>query len=396
MSLTNIANRLTPSTPIEITFGAQPVVTGKKFATLFGHRASSGGSGVTYAAYDVVNVGDSAAAKAEVEALAGSGAEIAKMAEAFIKANSTVEGRSNFPAFRVVLLAYTDTDFGASDEALEAVKLKRNDLLVSCYPASDSANVTKLKNLAILMSGADRDLNGQFGSFVVAAETEASASALLLNVDSKFVLIPYLQDTSLVPSQSAAIIASGVAAVMLQNQFPYLPLDAAEVGGLIGPAKNSDVIVVDPNGLSEAALAAGLAPLTVSPTGAVKMIRAKTSWLTQNSIPVTAYQDYEEIVTLYDFREDVFLRLQQPDLKPKKASIQTAKLIKDEIIRLAKAYEAAEAFQRVNELAPLFEVARSESSRSRFDFKIPVNVVPPLHVVAGNIQATTLFDSFTL
>lgn len=397
MGLTNIADRLTPSTPIEITFGQQPLATGRKTATLIGHRAASGGTGTTYNAYDVVNVGDPAAAKAEVDGLAGSGSELGKMAEAFVKANS-VPGRSAFPPFRVVLLANSDTGYGTSDEALTTIKPLRSDLIVSPYEVTAvTLNRTKLTDLCALISGPDRDANGQFGTTAVMASIVTSSTALALAADNVYLTVPYLQDTSVTVSQAAAIVAAGVAGVMLGSQFPYLPLMDQWVGGLLPPAKKSDYILSGPTELSELALVAGLAPLKVDAAGRVRMIRSRLTRTTiDGSTPATAYFDWQDLVTLYDFRELVYNRLQQPDLKPKKASIQTAKLVKDEILRIAFAFEDAEAFQSVKALSPQFIVQPSTSSRGRFDFKIPVNVVPGLQVIAGNIEATTQFDAFTV
>jgi phage tail sheath gpL-like len=397
MPLTNIANRLTPSTPIEITFGQQPVATGRKIASLIGHRAAAGGTGTTYSVYEVANVGDPTAAKTEVDAIAGTGSELGKMAEAFVKANS-IPGRSNFPPFRIVLLANADADYGPADEALEALKPLRSDLIVSPYDAQPTALLrTKLTDLCALISGPDRDANGQFGSTAVMASIVASASALAINADNKYLTIPYLQDTSVVKSQPAAIVASCIAAIMLGSVFPYLPLMDQEAGGLIPPALKSDYILSGSTELSELALVAGLAPLKVDAAGRVRMIRSRLTKVTTDGItPATAYFDWQDMQVLYDFRESVFLRLQQPDLKPKKASITTAKLIKDEILRIAKSFEEAEAFQSVNALAPQFIVQPSASSRGRFDFKIPVNVLPGLQVVAGNIEASTQFDAFTV
>jgi hypothetical protein len=116
-------------------------------------------------------------------------------------------------------------------------------------------------------------------------------------------------------------------------------------------------------------------------------------------IPRTAYFDWQDLVVLNDFRESCFLITQNPPFNNNpggaKASIDIAKKLKDEILREAFEFETAGAFQAVKSLAPEFIVAPSTSSRGRFDFKIPVNVVPGLYVIAGNIQAVTSFD-FTL
>lgn len=195
MPLNSIADRLTPSTPIELTYGAQPVAVGRKFTTLFGHKASSGDTGVDYQVYEVVNVGDGDAAKAEVDALAGAGSQIGKMAKAFVDAN-VLAGRSNYPAFRVVLLPNSELHFGPSGEAINAVKNLRNDMLVSCYPASDSTNRTTLQNLAILLSGPDRDLKGQFGSFYTVGSLDVLSTAITYAINSRYGIVAYLQDTN--------------------------------------------------------------------------------------------------------------------------------------------------------------------------------------------------------
>jgi len=342
-------------------------------------------------------------------------------------------------------------------------------MYVSPYDASLTTQRNKLRDLAALVSGPDRDLMGQFGSFATIASLLTSASALVFNADNQFEIIPWLQDTgtfsvtasgtlstgfatitglpstvlqSLEPgfqvtgtgvpasttvltviagvvtmshnatatgaesltftnpnpgAQDVGVVAAASAGVIMGTAFPYLPLDNAQIGGLLPPVLSSDRIAVGPTELSENALVAGLTPIRVDASGNVRFVRTRTTRVTTDgSTPATAYFDWQDLVTLNDFREDVFNRLQAPDLKPKKASITTAKLVKDEVIRIAKAYEDAEAFQSVAALAPQFIVQPSTSSRGRFDFQIPVNVVPGLHVIAGNIQATTAFDAFTL
>lgn len=476
--LNDIANRLTPSTPLEITFGAQPIATGRKITTLFAHMAASGNTAAPYSVHMMTNVGDPDLAKSEVDALAGAGSQAGKMAYAFVSANSKA-GRSNFPAFRICFIPSTVSNFGPNQEAINAVKLLRSDMYVSCYPASDSANLTLLKNLQLLVSGIDRDLNGQFGSFFTVGSTEALSAAVLYNINSRGGLVAYLQDTNTaliaengvltagsnivsglvdtsgiypgaqvsgtgVPvgalvgqvnastvtmvdalgnplnaamsepsealgfqnmvSQPSEIVAAAHAGAMMQSAFPYNPLTNVQVGGLMSPKKSSDVIVVDPNGASEQALAAGLSPLSVKPDGSVTFIRTRTTFtlLADGVSPALAYFDWQDLVILNDFREDCYLVTQNPPFNGNpggtKASQIVANLLKDEILRVAQSYEDDGAFQGVKTLAKQFIVQPSQSSRGRFDFKIPVNVLPGLYVIAGNIQAVSgaNFGDFTL
>lgn len=394
--LTSIADRLTPTTPIEITFGEQPVSTGRKWTTLFAHKAQSGGTSPDYSVHTVLNAGDPLAAKKEIDVLAGTDGEASKMAQAFVSANSSVPGRSNFPSFRICFLPFGEAGFGGHDEAITAVKTLRSDMFVSPYPASNENARTRLLDLATLISGVDRDLVGQFGSFVTFGEVSAFETALALNLDHQAAIIAYMQDLA-GPSQTPAILAAKHAAVMMGQAFPYAPLNSAIVGGALPPMDLNDRIDLSPNGMSELALASGLSPLYVDASGNVRIVRSRTTKVTlDGSTPASAYFDWQDLAVLYDFRESVYLRLQASDMKAKKASFNQAKLIKDEILRIAYRFEEEGAFQAVKQLAPSFVVEPSSSSRGRFDFKIPVNVVPGLFVVAGNIQATTLFDQFTL
>lgn len=461
MSLTSIQDRLTPSVPVEITYGAQSAAVGRKVTTIFAHKASSGGSALPYEVYDVQNVGDAALAKAEVDAKGGTGSQAGFMAEAFVLAN-TAAGRSNYPAFRIVFLAFGLADFGPADEALEAVKFLRSDMFVSCFPASATALATKLKDLCALLSGPDRDLNGQFGSFVTIGSIDALSSAIVYAFNSKYILVAYLQDTNTeiidttvttttgskdltnptvvvgiypgatvvgagIPantyvvsveagkitlsqnatataddidlvignhvSQSAEIVAAAHAGALMASPFPYAPVQSVAVGGLVAPQKRSDWIAIDPNGKSEVALTGGLSPLTVLPGQVVAFIRTRTTFTTlTGNIPAKSYIDWQDIVTLNDFREVCYGVAQNPPFNNNpggtKASVEIAAKLKDEVLREAKLFETSGAFQFVSELAKLFQVQVSTTSRGRFDFKIPVDVVPGLFVIAGNIQGS--------
>lgn len=538
MSLTGIPDRLTPSVPLELSFAAQPVATGRKYATLYGHMAATPGTGTPFQVYTVINVGDPAAAQAEVNALAGAGSQIGNMAQAFVKANLLT---GVFPAFRVVLMPFGELHFGPNSEAILNTTLLRSDLLVSCYPSGDATNKATLLALCALISGIDRDLSGQFGSFVQLASILPLATQLAFADNSRYLMEEALPDSNnaLVPitgsvtvgsnivstitqapisitgsvtssstmitgitstagvypgaalsgtgiavgavvqiitattiqmslaatatgasesisvtnlptagiypgaqlsgtgipagaivqsvaastvtmnvnasatgaseainaqnvvSQAPEIIAAACAAVKLASAFPYNPLNGVVVNGLLPPQKISDWIALDPNGASEAALTAGLSPLRVLPGGTVGFVRTRTTYnLVEVGVPATSYFDWQDLVTMNDFREDCFLITQQPPFNNNpggtKASAQIAAKLKDEILREAQDYEDEGAFQGVKTLAPLFQVVPSNTSRGRFDFVVPVNVLPGLMVIAGNIQAQSTLGNFTL
>jgi phage tail sheath gpL-like len=67
-----------------------------------------------------------------------------------------------------------------------------------------------------------------------------------------------------------------------------------------------------------------------------------------------------------------------------------------EMIRLATLFQNQQMFQAVDQLAPQFLVQRDTVDRSRFNYLTPVNVIPGLHVIDGNVQATTQFDTLSI
>ena len=468
--LNDISNRKTPSVPLEITYAAGPVAPGRKITTIFAHLAASGSVALPYSTYGVTNLGDPVAARAEVDALAGAGSEAGHMAFAFVQANSAVGG-PNYPAFRLCFLAFGDTGFGTANVALTAVQNLRSDLFVSCYGAGLSTQRSVLLALCAQLSGPDRDLLGQYGSFAVFASVAPLATQEAYAINSLYALVASLPDsnTALVningtvttgsnvitaPSSlvgvypgavlsgtgipSATVInqisggtilmsqnatASGSAeAIAVQNELsqsepvlaaaysgrmmsfglPYIPLQGVTIGGLAPPQIQSDWIQVNPNGASEAALVAGLSPLYVQPGGTVGLLRTVTTLTVKPDAvtPVTAYFDWQDVVVLYDFREAVYAISQNPPFNGNpggtKATAAIAAKFKDEVIREALSFEDAGAFQGVKANAPLFLVQPSTTSRGRFDFYIPINVVPGLIVMAGQIQGVSDLGNFQL
>ena len=467
MALTSIGDRLTPSIPIEITFDAQKLATGTKITTLIGHMAAVPGSGLVNTSHLMVNIGDPESAQAEVDALAGEGSEIGKMAYAFVAANA-LAGRSTFPAFRILMLGNADAGF-ASD-AIEMLKHLRSDMIVSPYPASDATNTQVLLNIAILISGPDRDLQGQFGSFVTVGSLDSIAGVQAYNYNSQKLIVASMPDTNTgevtptadtvsgsrtlinassvagiypgatvsgtgipagstvlsvaagkitlsnaasaagtaialtiqnVVSQPENILASAHAAAMMASVFPYNPLKGVAIGGLIPPKKMSDRVQIDPQGSSEALLVAGVSPLYVQPGDVVAFIKTRTTYklLPDGVTAVTDYNAWQQLVTLNDFREELYQLCQNPPFNNNpggtKASLAVANALLGEMARLALAFEDDGAFQGVKSLVKQFKVEPSSLRRGRFDFKLPVNVLPDLDVIAINVFSTTNFD-FTL
>lgn len=394
MSLTSIGQQKTPGRPLEITDAVETgLPSDQQEILLIGHKDATSGTADTYEVVSMSAVSDLTAATEEANERFGEGSELAKMVIAAVRANS---GRSTFPNIKCVPLDSADTDFGASDEALTAAKQVKAEFLVSPYDLTDSALLSSLQDTAEEMSGAQRVHNNQFGTIGVAANQDEADPANLPSPDSKFLSLAYLRDAN--PEYSVGELAAAYAAVLAGNISPFNPVDNLTLGGVPVPAAMSDWLSIGAGLESEAVLTKGITPLKVKPNGSeVAIVRSVTTRITSDgSTAVTSYYDVQDYQVLYFWRKTLFTRLSQPDLTNIKASNDAAKLILSEVIRLAKAFEDQNMFQAVNLLAKKFKVERNLSDRHRFDILTPVNVIPGLHVVAGNIQASTEGDELTI
>lgn len=388
MALTSIGSQKTPGRPVEITFAAQlGLPSDTKTVLLIGHQGS--GTAVDNVVVKIDNAGELVAATAEAEAKFGAGSEMAKMVIAAVEANA---GGSTFPPIYCCPLDSAETSIPtAAQNAILAAKLGIS-FLVSCYSMELTAQRTILKTLAQTMSGAQRVENGQFGSFGVAAEFD-TAIASLTAFDTQFLVGIYKRDSA--PAGLEGETAARAAAVMAASAIPFNPLDDVSLGGEDAPAAQSDWLTIGAGLESEAVLEKGYTPLRVKPNGEVAFVRTVTGRLSPDGTGttlVTAYYDVQDFMVLYFWRKTLYTRFSQPDFKQRKASLAAGQEIKSECIRLAKTFEDQGLFQAVDKLAKQFAVQANPSDRSRFDVFTPVNVIPGLHVIATNIQATTQYD----
>lgn len=398
MALTSIGDQLTPGRPIEVTFAADlGTPSDNQELMIVGRRASSGASG-TVADYEVAtmtNVAELSAASGEAITKFGDG-ELAAMIIAAVRA---VQGLGTAPAIRAVPMPSANTDFGASDEALTAAKQVKQEFFVSPFDGqTDSANRAKSIEHAQTISGAQRVENNQFGTMAVHANQSVSDVSTLDKPDSQYFVGIFLRDSA--PTLTyIGELAAAAAARMAANGVPFNPLDGQTVNGLPAPASDSDKITVGAGLESETVLTQGWTPMQVKPNGEVAFVRTVTGRRTVDAdgvTDVTSYYDVQDFQVLYFWRKTLFTRFNQTDWKTRKAGAEDAREAKAELIRLARLFEDQNMFQAVAQLAKQFQVERSSSDRHRFDYKTPVNVIPGLHVLAGNVEASTQFDSLSI
>lgn len=402
-----IATQKTPANPVNITLGPEQglpnaIKTVVLIAAMGPTGGPTGGGSVSgtespYTQVTINNVGSVAAASAEVVTKFGDGSELANMVLAAVRANAA---GPNFPPIKCIPLPEGATDFGGVDNNEALLVLDRVQGI--CYVATqfdgatDDTNREALLEEIEIMSGATRTSNAQYGSFGVMANTTEAIDDLPQTNTQYFVGI-YLYDSEGNPYSVGELAAAG-AAKMASNPVPFNGQDYIEIAGISAPENMNDWLTVGGGLESETVLNQGWTPLRVLPNSTVAFVRTVTGRLFQTDgvTAVTSYFDTQDFDTLYYFRQTIATRFAQPDFINQKASQDTARAAKGEVIRLMQVFEDQGMFQSVSELAELVVVQTNPSQRGRFDVYIPVNVVPNLHMIATDVEATTLFDQFTV
>lgn len=398
MALTSIGDQKTPARPIEITFDAETgLPVDNQELLIIGKKDAVSGSAAAYEVKEIANSGDLTAASGECAGLFGDGSEVCKMILAAIRAN---QGASTVPKIKAIALQSTDVDFGAADAALTAAQKTKAEFIISPFDGNDATLRDKLIDHVELVSGPQRGENNQYGSLGVAANRNITTPANLPSPDTQYFSGIWLPDTGTAgdaPDYSLGEVAAAAAAVMAANESPFNPSDDKVIKGLDAPAKDTDHITVGAGLESESALDKGWTPLRVKSNSDVSFVRTVTSRITVDGVVVAgAYYDVQDFQVLYFWRKTLFTRFNQPDFKQRKASAEAADEIQAESIRLATLFEDQGMFQAVRKLARQFAVERSLTDRHRFDLKTPVNVIPGLHVLATNVEASTQFDELTV
>lgn len=397
MALTSIGTQKTPGRPIEVTFAAElGLPSANQEVLLFGRKDAVSGTIGEYKVTTIANSGSLTAGTEEAEEKFGAGSELAKMVEAAIRA---VSGLGTVPTIKCIPLASTDTDFGPNDEALVTARNVKAEYIVSPFDGQDSVTRNLLRDHALLVSGAQRVENNQFGSFGVVANLSVDDPSNLDKFDTQFLIGCWYRVIAGTINYSVAEVAAAAATRIAANVAPFNPLDDADIIGLPFSDDDSDFITVGAGLESEVCLNQGWTPIYVKPNEQPAFVRTVTGRISPDgtgSPEVTAYYDVQDFNVLYFWRRTLFTRFSQTDFKRRKASQDAAQQIKFELIRLASLFEDQEMFQAVSQLAKKFVVERSLQDRHRFDFKTPVNVIPGLHVIAGNIEASTEFDTISI
>lgn len=392
--ISTLPDQKTPARPVEISFAADTgLPSANQEVLLIGHLEAGHAASANYLVQNISNSGDRTAAKAECLAKFGN----CELTDMVVEAIRACEVTGRFVQLHAIGLPSTVSDFGPADEALVAIDKVKAEYVVSPYDGQNATLRNKLKGEIAAMSGPQRVSNNQFGSFGVIANFNQTDPSLLAKFDTQYLIGIWKKDAA--PVSTLGETAARAAATMAGNGAPFNPLDDQTINGEEAPADQSQWPTVGFGLESESALNQGWTPLRVKPNGEVALVRTVTGRISADGsgTPVlTAYYDVQDFSVLYFWRKTLFTRFSQPDFKQRKASNEAAQDIMSEAVRLASLFEDQQMFQAVSKLAKQFVVERSTSDRSRFNVLTPVNVIPGLHVIATNIQATTQFDVLSL
>lgn len=383
-----------PSVKVSIKTEISGLVDADSLLVIAAKRGASGGSAVTGSIVGIDNYGDEVAVVAECTTKFGASSQISEMVVAAIKAvKFSSLTTKQYPKIKVLVLANDATSATLAAE-LAAVATQPMPYLVTCYPATDSAAMTAVKNHMIFLSGNDRGELAQFGSFGFFASDADTATVTPIGLAAAVeqISIAWLRDLAVSKANKVEVVGAAYAAVCASLSVPFLPLDAVSIGGLVPPSQAADWHTPGDAGTVALGLDAGLSPLVVNAQGQVAISRSITSRVVTAGVVETAYYDMQDWQVLYYLRKNIYNLAQQPRYKQAKASIQKLQALRSEMIKICKDLEALETLQYVDKFVDQFTVERAPSNRHAALYRVPVNVIPGFHNKGIELVGTTQFD----
>lgn len=385
-----------PSTKVSIQIEITGLVPADNELTIIGREAVGGGTATVDEPVQILAFGDEVAAKIEVDALFGDDSEVGEMVVAAIEANKFSDlSPKVFPTIKAISMANASIDLAATLAANISLPMP---FVAQPFPITNASIMGELRDHLKAISGDDRGVQGQFGSFgfMASLESFAATSAASEAAGDEVIMVAWLRDLNVVKAQAVHKVAAALAAVCAANGSPFLPLNGISIGKLLPPTDVADRHTGGDAGTTALGLESGAIPLETDDKGNVVISRSVTSRRPITATPEVAYFDMQDWQGLYFYRKNAFIRAQQPQFKRAKGTDRKAKALLSELLFIAKDFETLEIFQKVDELADQFKVFRTKTSRDSFIYEVPVNVVPGFHNKGIGITGTTQFDSFEI
>lgn len=234
-----------PGTKTQVAIVSTSLTNAQNTHVIIAHMAASGSTAQPYVPYTLTNFGNPVTAATECTTQFGSGSEISTMVVSAILAVLQSNLQSIlYPPIVIIPLPHADTS-ATLDATLEGLLTLSAPFISCCYPGSDATALTAITDYVNAISGNDRGMYGQFGSFAFLAMINSigTATPIATGVASQNILFPWNVDTG---SQGSLVL----------QDITYKALAAGTGGNAItvayvtGGTAGSEVVTVIGNAIS--------------------------------------------------------------------------------------------------------------------------------------------------
>ena len=248
----------------------------------------------------------------------------------------------------------------------------------------DSVNLASLKAMVAFTSGPIE----QRPAIYVAGYTDrigslASAKSIASGLNDGRATIAYITYTSGNNAKSENWkAAAAYAADLATATDPAVPYDGDTLISLAAPAVIDRFTYTSKQDL----LINGLTPLQVSPGEVVTVCRAVTTYTVNTlGVPDPTLLDITTIRTLDYVREQIRERL-TTKFRKQKLNDALISIVRAEVLDVLSLLETLAIVQNVKQYASGVICERDTQNIGQLDIKVPSNIVPGLHVIAGVIN----------
>jgi phage tail sheath gpL-like len=219
-------------------------------------------------------------------------------------------------------------------------------------------------------------------AFIGHSGTLSAATTLATAANKEYTVIVACEDCPNLPGE----IAAQAAVTRMAEADPSLSMSGKELD--LYPPPPASVFTPGPGGEVEAALAAGVTPLSVTQTGAVYIVRLVTTKTTHNGAPYDLLRDFGVPYTLTWVGEqaDALVLTFMADRRNKKMTASTRKRLRSRLLDMLRQAEKLEYVQNVEAHKNEVQVEADTVVRTRMNYDIPVSVVPGLEQAAGVLR----------
>jgi phage tail sheath gpL-like len=218
--------------------------------------------------------------------------------------------------------------------------------------------------------------------FIGTNGTLSAATTLASAANKEYTVVVACEDCPNLPGE----IAAHVAVTRFAEEDPSLTMSGVELDLYAPPG--ASVFTPGNGGEVEAALAAGVTPLSVKPDGSVYIVRLVTTRTTLNGAPYDNLRDFGVAYTLTWVGEqaDAVVNVFTSDRRNKKMTAAARKRLRSVLLDMLRRAEKAEILQNVEAHKDEVQVEPDARVPTRMNYDLPVAVVPGLEQVPGTLR----------